>query len=59
MQYRPFGKDNWKISSLGFGAMRLPILLGDKEVDEREGLMKDEFLGHNFAKFVIILYRYK
>ena len=24
MQYRPFGKDGWQISALGYGAMRLP-----------------------------------
>src|SRR5208337_5255376 len=38
MQYRPFGKDNWKISVLGFGAMRLPSLPGSSGVDEKESI---------------------
>lgn len=38
MQYRAFGKDEWKISALGFGAMRLPMLPGDKDVDEKEAI---------------------
>lgn len=38
MQYRLFGKDGWKVSALGFGAMRLPMLKGDKEVDEKEAI---------------------
>jgi hypothetical protein len=38
MQFRPFGKDGWKISALGFGAMRLPMMPGDKEVDEKEAI---------------------
>jgi predicted aldo/keto reductase-like oxidoreductase len=38
MQYRPFGKDGWKVSALGFGAMRLPVLPDDKGVDEKEAV---------------------
>jgi predicted aldo/keto reductase-like oxidoreductase len=38
MQYRPFGKDGWKISVLGFGAMRLPMTPDYKDVDEKEAI---------------------
>ena len=38
MQFRPFGKDGWKISALGFGAMRLPMMPDGKEVDEKEAI---------------------
>lgn len=36
MQYRTFGKTNEKVSILGFGCMRLPILEGDPSLIDEE-----------------------
>ena len=39
MQYRKFGKLNWQVSALGFGAMRLPLVtVSPEKVDEPEAI---------------------
>ncbi|MEW6185734.1 MAG: aldo/keto reductase [Thermodesulfobacteriota bacterium] len=44
MQYRPFGKLDFQVSALGFGAMRLPILEGDtSKINEPEAVKMIRF----------------
>ena len=39
MKYRPFGKLDWQVSALGFGAMRLPVIDNDQaKINEPEAV---------------------
>ncbi len=38
MQFREFGQTGMKVSTLGFGAMRLPMTRGEQHVDEQESI---------------------
>ena len=40
MQYRKFGQLDWKVSTLGFGAMRLPTIGGDRSKIEEPHAIK-------------------
>jgi len=40
MQYRGFGKLDWKGSALGFGCMRLPTLAGDRSTIDEPAAMR-------------------
>lgn len=46
MRYRPFGRLNWQVSALGFGAMRLPTL-------EEDGNAIDEELAMRMVRYAI------
>ena len=50
MQYSMFGKTGLKVSRLGFGAMRLPMIGDDVDYDEATELMRKAFeLGVNYV----------
>jgi hypothetical protein len=59
MQYRQFGKLGWKVSVLGFGAMRLPILDGDfGTINELEATKMIRFAIDHGVNYVDTAYPY-
>ncbi len=59
MKYRKFGKLDWKVSALGFGAMRLPILNNDpKQVNEPLAIKMVRYAIDNGVNYVDTAYPY-
>jgi predicted aldo/keto reductase-like oxidoreductase len=59
MKYRNFGKLNWKVSALGFGAMRLPIIGNDAaKIDEPAAIRMIRLAIDNGVNYVDTAYPY-
>ncbi|TFG23662.1 MAG: aldo/keto reductase [Promethearchaeota archaeon] len=58
MKYRDMGSLGWKVSALGFGAMRLPVNQESKEINEQEAIEMIRYAIDNGVNYVDTAYPY-
>lgn len=59
LKYRRFGRLDWNVSVLGFGAMRLPIIEGGSDrIDEPEAIKMIRYAVDNGVNYIDTAYPY-